>query len=118
MEEELLINNIVRETAKILDDNKAENTYLFDFRRTDISWASFAIVTTARSNLHMRGLSEEVKKFLIKEGFTLRFSQSSREENGWLLIDAGDFTVNIMDSEAREFYDLEHLWFQTEAEKL
>jgi len=31
-------------------------------------------------------------------------------DSEWILVDCGDVIVNIMQQEAREFYDLESLW--------
>ena len=33
-----------------------------------------------------------------------------QEDSEWVLIDCGDIVVNVMQQEAREFYDLESLW--------
>jgi ribosome-associated protein len=36
------------------------------------------------------------------------------DADDWKLLDCGDFVVHLMSSRAREFYDLEKLWFQAE----
>ena len=33
-----------------------------------------------------------------------------QEDSEWILVDVGSVVVNIMQQEAREFYDLESLW--------
>ena len=36
-----------------------------------------------------------------------------QEDSEWVLIDCGDVVINVMQQEAREFYDLESLWGET-----
>jgi ribosome-associated protein len=40
------------------------------------------------------------------------------EDEEWCLVDYGDFVVHIMGARAREFYELETLWFGAEMTKV
>jgi ribosomal silencing factor RsfS len=36
-------------------------------------------------------------------------------EEGWILLDCGRFVIHLMDQEHRAFYELEKLWFRSQA---
>ena len=40
-----------------------------------------------------------------------------QEDSEWILVDCGDVIVNIMQQDAREFYDLEKMWSEPLSKK-
>lgn len=80
------------------------------------SWTDYMIIVTATSRMHLRGISQKVLEAL-KENESLypRNSKHAKDEDQWILMDCGSLVVQIMTAEAREYYDLESVWFQAEA---
>ena len=91
-----------------LDDMKAKDILSLDIR--DISnFADWFIIATASSSRNAKAISnkiiEEVKLHKLHV-----IGVEGQEDSEWVLIDCGDIVVNVMQQEAREFYDLESLW--------
>ncbi len=56
----------------------------------------------------------EVKKAIFAEGGDIKNTKHKDDTDGWILFDCGDYIVNLMDRESREFYDLEDRWSSAE----
>jgi ribosome-associated protein len=97
--------------ARLLDDHKAADTVVLDLGEVS-TIADFFVIATARSTAHLAGLERELAAGLAALGERPRGSARGSEASGWLLVDAGDVVVHLMDRERREFYDLERLWFR------
>lgn len=102
------MNDIVKETLNILDENKGE-----DIRHLDVSkltsMTDHMVICTAISQTHARSLAEKVRRH-FKEKMTHTPYVEGEEEARWILIDLGDVLVHVMIDEARKLYRLENLW--------
>ena len=91
-----------------LDDMKAEDTVTIDLAgKTSI--ADTMVVTSGRSNRHVRSVADNVVKDLELAGL-----RGVRVEGlphcDWVLIDAGDVIVHVFRPELRAFYNIEKMW--------
>ena len=106
--------NLVLTLAELLDEHNGVNTVVLDIRQQS-SWTDYFIITTVNSQAHMRGIARYVNSFL-KENLIVPFHRHKHiSEDGWTLIDCGDFIVHLMTEEIRNFYDLERLWYSGQA---
>jgi len=94
-----------------ITDYKGKDARLLDVRE-QAGWTDYFIIATANSQVHMRGLSEMVQKFLKENDQPILNKSIKRNQEGWLLVDAGDMVIHIMTKEMRNFYDLEKMWFK------
>lgn len=99
---------ISEKIAKILCEKKCTDVLVIDVsEKTDIT-NSF-IVCTARTMSLARAAYEEVCSKLEAEGiFSVRVD--GQREGKWIVIDYGDVIVHIFHKDAREFYNFEKLW--------
>jgi len=71
--------------------------------------ADYFVVVTAQNRPHVRALVTELHVRLKAAG-----EKHTPTEGGdlgwWVVLDYGDVVVHVMQKEAREFYDLEHLY--------
>lgn len=67
--------------------------------------------TTARQ---VRTIAEEVEAQVSASGGPSPLRVEGLDDARWVLMDYGDFVVHVFIDEAREFYDLEHLWGDAE----
>jgi ribosome-associated protein len=91
-----------------LDDMKAEDTITIDLQGKS-SIADYMVVTSGRSNRHVKSVAENVLEDLGVAGMP-----DARVEGmphcDWVLIDAGDVIVHVFRPEVRAFYNLEKMW--------
>jgi ribosome-associated protein len=99
----------VLEVAQVLEDNKALNVEVLDIKGL-CSWGDYIVIGTGTSETHIRGLKNEVKKFVLSTGDDVKNPRNRDDSGGWVLLDCGDYIINLMDEESRSFYDLENRW--------
>ena len=75
------------------------------------SWTDYFIIATVTSQTHMRGIVRYVNGFLHEHSIEPLRRRKRVDEEGWILIDCGDFVVHLMTQENRDFYELERLWY-------
>ena len=97
--------------ASILAEHKAGDVVVMDLRGI-AGWTDFFVVGTCASSAHLRGLSRFVDEFLAAEQIKPFNRPTANEDESWLLQDLGDVIVHLMNAEARNFYELEKLWFK------
>lgn len=101
------------EAAKILSSHNGQETIILDLRHLSV-WTDFFLVTTATSSTHLRGLMRSILEESRGMQLETYRKPSLSEDDEWCLIDFGWLVVHIMSKGAREFYELEKLWFQAE----
>ena len=91
-----------------LDDMKAKDILSLDIK--DISnFADWFIIATASSSRNAKAISNKIIEE-VKLNKLHVIGVEGQEDSEWVLIDSSDIVVNVMQQEAREFYDLESLW--------
>jgi ribosome-associated protein len=68
------------------------------------------VITSGANPRQVRTISDEVERQLKQAGAGRPISVEGRDDARWVLMDYGDFVVHVFLDEARDFYDLEHLW--------
>jgi ribosome-associated protein len=100
-------------TARKLDEQKANDIVVVDISQQS-SFADYFVIATAQSFGHLRGLVRSVDEAMLDLGLRAKgVSRGVHEDDTWILLDCGDVVVHLMSPEAREFYALEKLWFES-----
>lgn len=68
------------------------------------------VVTSGRNGRQVKTIAEEVERRVKEEAGRSPVQVEGLADARWVLIDYGDFLVHVFLDEAREYYDLEHLW--------
>ena len=72
------------------------------------------IIATAESNRQVKALAHHVRDKLKEAGATI-VGVEGEETGEWVLVDAGDIVVHIMQPAVRAYYNLEELWAPRQA---
>lgn len=103
--------------ASILAEHKAQDVLVLDLREI-AGWTDFFVLGSSSSITHMRGLSRFVEEYLESEKISSLNRPVASDDESWLLQDMGDVVVHIMSREARNFYELEKLWYKSKVYSL
>ena len=68
------------------------------------------VITSGGNARQVRTIADEVELQLKKAEGRAPIRIEGLDDARWVLMDYGDFLVHVFVDEAREFYDLEHLW--------
>lgn len=103
--------SLATDVARILADHKALDVILLDVRET-AGWADYFVIGTCTSSAHMKGLLRHLEEYLASSHLVPLNKPDPADDQRWLLLDLGTVVVHVMTAEARQFYDLESLWFK------
>ena len=68
------------------------------------------VITSGRTYRQVRAIVDEVELQVKGLGGRSPLRVEGLSDAHWVLMDYGEFLVHVFLDEAREFYDLEHLW--------
>jgi ribosome-associated protein len=94
--------------ADAADSKLGEQTVILDVRRLTFV-TDFVVITTAGSPPHAKAIAQEIEQALVSSGGLLHHREGDHN-SPWLLLDCHEVIVHIFSAQARDNYDLEHLW--------
>jgi len=100
----------VKEIAAFIEEHNGQDTVVLNISDLN-SWTDYFIITTVTSSGHLRGLLTQLYQKLEEENLTLQHHHKKADDERWVLLDCGFVEIHLMNQEAREFYNLEKLWF-------
>ena len=101
---------LIKRILELLEDAKAEEIVLIDAQHRS-SLADYLLICEGRSQLHCRGIAENVEHNLKREGEASLGIEGEREGN-WVLLDYGNIILHVFHPEIRKYYRLEELYEQ------
>ena len=99
---------LIKRIVKLLEDANAEEIVLIDTHNRS-SLGDYLLVCEGRSQLHCRGIAENVEHNLKQEGESSLGIEGEHEGN-WILLDYGNIILHIFHPEIRKYYRLEELF--------
>lgn len=91
-----------------LEDLKGQNIRIFDVRQlTDVT--DFMIICSGTSSRHVSALAENIV-LKLKAAQIPPLGVEGQATGEWVLVDAIDVIVHVMQPSIRAFYQLEALW--------
>ncbi|MEB3314651.1 MAG: ribosome silencing factor [Candidatus Melainabacteria bacterium] len=94
--------------AKLCEDKKGSDTELLDI--SEISdLADYIIISSGESSSQLKAMARHVEESLTETGLEPNLKEGKYGDK-WYLLDYGNVIVNIIQSEARLYYNLEELW--------
>ena len=108
-----MIDIIIGSVIKKLDELKAEDIKIINLEDRNLLFKK-AIIATGSSSRHVLSLSDNIRD-LLKQEYKIYTKSEGHFSSEWILIDAGNFLINIFQAQAREKYNLEEVWRKIKA---
>jgi ribosome-associated protein len=102
------LNKLQKTAVTALEDIKARDITVLDVRKLT-SLCDTQIIASADSNRQVKALAQHVRDRLKEVGASI-VGVEGEETGEWVLVDAGDIIVHIMQPAIRAYYNLEELW--------
>ena len=102
------LNKLQKTAVTALEDIKARDITVLDVRKLTSLYDTL-IVASAESNRQVKALARHVRDKLAQAGATI-IGVEGEEAGEWVLVDAGDIVVHVMQPNVRAYYNLEELW--------
>ncbi|HEV3240359.1 MAG TPA: ribosome silencing factor [Casimicrobiaceae bacterium] len=103
-----LVSKIQKTAVAALEDIKARDITVLNVRKLT-SLCDTLIIATADSSRQVKALSRHVCEALKAAGASI-IGVEGEQTGEWVLVDAGDIVVHIMQPATRTYYNLEELW--------
>lgn len=101
-------NRLAETAVTALEDIKARDITVLDVRKLTSLYDTL-IIASADSNRQVKALAQNVRDKLKQAGAHIIGVEGERSAE-WILVDAGDVVVHIMQPAVRAYYNLEELW--------
>jgi ribosome-associated protein len=95
--------------GELIKEHKGQDVSLLDIRGI-CDWTDFFVIATVSSKIHMDGLERHIKDYCRENRIELFGNSRRSTDDEWRLIDLGFAIIHLMNSRARQFYELERLW--------
>ncbi|HSF46746.1 MAG TPA: ribosome silencing factor [Burkholderiales bacterium] len=102
------LKQIVDTVVRALEDIKGREIVVLDTTRLT-SMFDKMVIASADSTRQTKALSDNVQDKLKAAGGTI-YGVEGEQAGEWILVDAGEVIVHIMQPAVRSYYDLEQLW--------
>jgi len=102
------VHKLQQVAVAALEDIKARDIAVFDVRHQTSLYDSM-IIASADSNRQVKALANHVRE-KVKEAGGEILGVEGEDSGDWVLVDAGDIVVHVMQPAVREYYNLEELW--------
>ena len=90
------------------ESKKAENVRVLDLQGLT-SFTDYLVLLTGNNPRQVQAIADEVE-FQLKNFGERPKSVEGYKNAEWVLLDYGDYVVNVFSEHARTFYDLDRLW--------
>jgi ribosome-associated protein len=102
------LNKLAKTAVTALEDIKAHDISVVDVRKLTSLYDTM-IVASGDSNRQVRALANHVRDALKEAGANI-VGIEGEGSGEWVLVDAGDIVVHVMQPATRTYYNLEELW--------
>ena len=105
--------SLAEEIYHVLDAHRGEDIAVLRVgEKIDIT--EYFVLCTAHATTHVRSLTDEGEFKLGEAGVKPFASEGRGDKNSWMVLDYGTVMVHIFTRDAREFYNLDKLYSDTE----
>ncbi|MBU1068607.1 ribosome silencing factor [Myxococcota bacterium] len=100
--------DLMRLAKLAIEEKKGEDVVVFQVA-SRVGYTDYIIVATGQNRRHVEAIVEEVRGKLVQNKQEI-VGVEGREQGEWVLLDAGDLVVHVMQPATRDYYHLDQAW--------
>ena len=101
---------LIEKITEGIQEKRGKNIVIADLTSIDDTICKYFIICQGNSPSQVGAIVDSIKE-KAREGANSRPSAVDGQRNGeWVAMDYADVLVHVFQPEARQFYNLEHLW--------
>lgn len=108
-----LDNPLVKSIIEGIQEKKGHKIVVADLRKIHTAPCHYFVIATGNSPQHVEALADSVEEFARKNAAEKPSAVAGLQNALWVAMDYGTVMVHIFVPDAREHYDIEHLWDDT-----
>lgn len=101
---------LVESIIEGIQEKKGYDIVVVDMTDIEEAVCSRFVICQGNSPSHIQAITDSVEEWVRKHAQTKPSAIDGLRNAQWVAVDYGSVIVHIFLPEAREFYDLEHLW--------
>jgi len=109
---------IIREIVDGIRNRKGQRIAVVDMSGLEEAPCQYFVIAEGNSNTQVNAISNEIEDNVRKQLKIKPFAVDGQDNAIWVAMDYSSIIVHIFQREAREFYDIEHLWADAKIEIL
>ena len=106
-------NPLLKKIVGLAEEKKAEDLVTLNVSKIT-SLSDYFVICSAKNLIQVKAIADNIKDNIKEKPFRTEGYQNAN----WIIIDYVDIVVHILFEEAREYYDLERLWFDAKTVKI
>ena len=106
-------NPLLKKIVGLAEEKKAEDLVTLNVSKIT-SLSDYFVICSATNLIQVKAIADNIKDNIKEKPFRTEGYQNAN----WIIIDYVDIVVHIFFEEAREYYDLERLWFDAKTVKI
>ena len=101
---------LIQQITEGIQDKKGKKIVVADLTQIGDTICNYLIICQGNSPSQVTAIVESIREFARKNTGIKPFAVDGLRNAEWVAMDYSDVLVHVFLPEAREFYDLEHLW--------
>ena len=101
---------LLEQITKGIQEKKGKSIVVADLSNIDDTICNYFVICQGNSTSQVTAIVDSIKDFTLKEAKTKPFAIDGLRNAEWVAMDYSDVLVHVFLPEARQFYNLEHLW--------
>ncbi|MGN1261158.1 MAG: ribosome silencing factor [Alloprevotella sp.] len=111
-------NTLVNLVVEGIREKKGHRISIVDLRSIETAPCEYFVVATGNSPQQVEAMTESVEDVVREKGKEKPAAVAGLDNAYWVAMDYGNVMVHHLLPEAREHYDIEHLWDDAELQQL
>lgn len=107
-------NKLVQTVIEGIQEKKGRDIAVVDMQHIITAPSKYFVICTVNSPQHAEAVMDSVEEFARKKAGEKPAAIAGRQNAIWIAMDYGTVMVHIFVPDAREYYDIDHLWDDAE----